>query len=146
VVDALSRHIYDDTEELLAASQCKANWLEDVEKVYQMDPVVVAKLEQLATKTHQGNYTFTQGIIRYKGRLWIGNNVNLQQDILHALHSSLVGGHFGVHATYHRVKQKSSWPGLKKHVQTYVAQCQICQQSKSERVPALGLLEPLKIP
>jgi hypothetical protein len=121
VADALSRHIHDDTEELLAVSQCKADWLEEVAKGYQMDPVAVDKLEQLATKTHQGNYTFRQGLIRYKGRLWIGNNDKMQQEILHALHSSPVGGHSGVHATYHRVKQTFSWPGLKKHVQTYVA-------------------------
>jgi hypothetical protein len=93
VADALSRYIHVDTEELLAVSQCKADWLEAVAQGYLQDPVATEKLAQVAVKTSGGNYTLQQGIIRCKGRIWIGNNTVMQQEILHALHSSPIGGH-----------------------------------------------------
>jgi hypothetical protein len=132
VADALSRHIHEDTEELLAVSQCKADWLEAVALGYLEDPVATNKLAQLAIKNPSGNYTLQQGIIRCKGRIWIGKNTAMQQEILHALHSSPIGGHSGFHATYHRVKHTFSWPGLKKQVSMFVAQCTVCQQAKAE--------------
>ena len=70
----------------------------------------------------------------------------MQQKILHALHASPIGGHSGFHATYHRVKHIFAWPCMKKHVRQFVAQCTICQQAKTERVPYPGLLEPLQTP
>jgi hypothetical protein len=146
VADALSRHIHSGTEELLAVSQCKPVWLETVAHGYLQDPTATAKLAQLALKSPQGTYSLQQGLIRHKGRIWVGVNHSLQQEILHALHSTPIGGHSGFHATYHRVKHTFSWPGLKQHVKQFVAGCATCQQAKTEKVPYPGLLEPLQIP
>ena len=74
------------------------------------------------------------------------NNAIAQNHILQALHNSAVGGHSGVQATYHRVKQYFSWPRLKKTVQDFVAGCQVCQQAKPEHVKLPGLLQPLPVP
>jgi transposase InsO family protein len=94
----------------------------------------------------QGHYAFRQGIIRHKGRIWLGANIDMHQKILHALHASATGGHSGFHANYHRVKHSFCWPSMKKHIQQFVAKCIVCQQAKSERVAYPGLLEPLKTP
>jgi ferritin-like metal-binding protein YciE len=146
VADALSRHIHEDTEELLEISVCKPVWFEEVVMGYQQDRVAQQKLEQLAVTSPQGNYTLQKGLIRHKGRVWIGCNLELQKKILHALHTSAIGGHSGFHATYNRVKQLFSWPGLKEQVKQFVASCLVCQQAKTERVAYPGLLEPLKVP
>jgi hypothetical protein len=79
-------------------------------------------------------------------RIWVGTNALAQRHILQALHSSAVGGHSGVNATYHRVKSLFSWPHLKTSVTEYVQACQICQQAKSEHVKLPGLLQPLPVP
>jgi hypothetical protein len=47
-------------------------------------------------------------IIRHKGKTWLGNHQEAHRAILLALHSSGLGGHIGVNATYHKVKALSS--------------------------------------
>lgn len=57
-----------------------------------------------------------------------------------------MGGHFGIHATYHRVKSLFAWPKLKQTVTAFVQQCEICQQAKVEHVKLSGLLQPMPVP
>ena len=78
VADALSRHIHEDTEELLELSVCKPVWFEDVVAGYQHDKVAQQKLEHLAVAGTQGNYTLQKSLIRHKGRIWIGCNSEIQ--------------------------------------------------------------------
>jgi hypothetical protein len=131
VADALSRHIHEGTEEVQSLSQCEPIWLESVVHGYTEDSEASDKLAQMVVCSKIGNYTLHKGLIRHKGRIWLGRNAALQQDILRVLHSSAIGGQSGFHATYNRVKHLFSWPGLKKHVKTYVANCQVCQQAKT---------------
>jgi hypothetical protein len=56
-----------------------------------------------------------------------------------------VGGHSGLQATYQRIKKHFVWKGLKGDVDSFVRQCNICQQAKSERVHPAGLLWPLRV-
>jgi transposase InsO family protein len=94
----------------------------------------------------QEHYTLTNGVICYKGRIWLGNNQVVQQMVMTALHDSVVGGHSGFPVTYRRVKANFAWPGMKKHIHEFVSSCQICQQAKPERVKYPGLLLPLPVP
>lgn len=127
VADALSRHINSETEELLVVSQYKPVWLGAVTQGYLQDTISSEKLAQLTVASPQGNYSLHKGLIRHNGRIWIGANTKIQQEILQALHSSPIGGHSGFHATYHRVKHLFSWPGMKNNVKHFVAQCSVCQ-------------------
>ena len=61
-------------------------------------------------------------------------------------HSSGLGGHSGVHATYQRVAAILYWKGLWKIVREFVRNYATRQQNKSENVAAPGLLQPLPIP
>lgn len=85
------------------------------------------------------------GLIKYKGKVWLGDNVVAQQHVLQVVHQSIVGGHSGVLAIYHRIKQLFHWPGLKQAMKDFVATCAICQQVKVEHVRQPGLLQPLPI-
>jgi hypothetical protein len=57
-----------------------------------------------------------EGIIRYKGRIWVDNSQLAQEHILQALHANGVGGHSGIQATYNRVKALFAWQKLKASV------------------------------
>lgn len=91
-------------------------------------------------------FSLSQGIIRFKNKVWIANNSALQTRLVAALHSSVIGGHSGSKATYHRVKQLFQWKGMKQDVDTFIKQCQVCQQAKHENIHPGGLLQPLPIP
>lgn len=143
-VDALSR--CDHTSEINAVSECLPTWVQRLQDGYADDDQAKQLLVELAIApdSHQ-DFSLHNGVLKYKGRVWVGNNKIAQIHILVALHDSGLGGHSGVSATYTRVKQFFAWPGLKQTVQEFVKQCQICQQAKTERIKTLGLLQPLPI-
>jgi transposase InsO family protein len=85
-------------------------------------------------------------LIRYKGHLWIADNSALRTKLIGALHDSAIGGHSGGRATYQRIKGLYYWLGMKRHIEDWIKQCQICQQAKHEHIAPAGLLQPLPVP
>lgn len=146
VADALSRRPHP-TSHCFAASSCTPQWLEDVVAGYADDPAALELMAKLSLHPESvPHFTFTNGVLRYKNRIWLGNNSALQQKVLTALHSTPLGGHSGIPVTLRKLKQFFAWPGIRKTVQTFVASCTICQQAKPDRARYPGLLQPLPIP
>lgn len=143
VADALSRVL----PQCMALSVPIPTWAEELVDSYMTDPTSKALQEQLLLpKNHtMDDYTLKAGIIRFKGRILVCNVPELRNHLLSALHSSPVGGHSGVRATYHRVKGIFYWPGLKADVEHFIAACPICQRAKHENCLQPGLLEPLPV-
>jgi hypothetical protein len=48
-----------------------------------------------------------------------------KRKILQEFHEQSIGGHLGMN-----IKQYISWPGMKKEIEDYVRQCEICQKNK----------------
>lgn len=145
--DALSRRAHKDTPSIAALSVCKPAWLEAVRSSYHEDPATKDLLTRLAVDPAcEPDYQLQNGILRFKGRVWIGASTETQLHIVGALHASATGGHSGFHATYNRVKRLFAWKGMKQQLKQFVQQCLICQQAKTERVSPAGLLQPLPIP
>ncbi|CAO2206554.1 unnamed protein product [Urochloa humidicola] len=143
--DALSRQSH--SVEVMALSTSIPKWLETVIEGYQSDPKSKELLTELSlTGSNEKGYTLVDGVIRYKGRIWLGNHKEAHQAILLALHSSGVGGHSGITATYHKIKNLFAWPGMKEDIKNYVQACQVCSQAKPEHCKLPGLLQPLPIP
>jgi len=57
-----------------------------------------------------------------------------------------MGGHSGVFRTFKRLSGMFFWEGMRKDIQNYVAQCEICQKNKYQALNPAGLLQPLPIP
>lgn len=143
VADALSRM----WPKCMAISSVTPLWAEDPITSYKNDPVTKALQEKLLLQKAETvtDYTLHASIIRYKGKILVGNDKNLQEQLIAALHSSPVGGHSGMRATYQRIKGIFYWPGMKQHVETYIASCPVCQRAKHENCPQPGLLDPLPV-
>lgn len=145
VAYALSRQQHE--YELPAISATIPKWLEVVLEGYNNDPQAKQLLtEQSIVGTNDKGYSLTDGVIRYKGKIWLGNHKEAHQAILLALHSSGLGGHSGATAIYHKVKALFSWPGMKTSIKKYITECQVCSQAKLEHGRFPGLLQPLPIP
>jgi transposase InsO family protein len=131
----------------LAVSSATPAWIEEIANSYEQDEKaseLVAKLS--VTPSDDTGFALNNGLLRYKGKIWVGNVQSLKTKIMHALHSGPLGGHSGIPVTIRRIKQYFVWSGLTKDVQTFVSTFQICQQAKPERVKYPGLLQPLPIP
>lgn len=91
-------------------------------------------------------YSLQNGIIQFHNRVWIGENKNLQQSILHALHNSAIGGHSGFPVTYNMLKKLFAWKGMKMDAKAFVSSCATCVQAKLDRAAYPSLLAPLPVP
>ncbi|WVZ91209.1 hypothetical protein U9M48_037412 [Paspalum notatum var. saurae] len=131
--DALSRHPSPPAQ-LAAISSSVPQWATALTTAYATDPSAQDLLVQLSVaQTPVGHYTLHQGLIKYKGRLWLGSYTSIHQQIFHALHSSAIGGHSGFPVTYRRIKQLFYWPGMKSMIHKWVQSCQVCNQAKPDR-------------
>lgn len=143
--DALSR--VGQHMECAAISTCQPDWLQEVANSYSTDVDAQARLTRLALHSPDAQgFSLQDGVIRLHNRLWIGNNSALHTKLISAMHASPVGGHSGILATYQRVKHLFAWAGMKRAVEDFVHQCQICQQAKHENSRPAGTLQPLKPP
>jgi hypothetical protein len=79
-------------------------------------------------------------------QIWVRQNSALKTKFIDAFHSTPMGGHSGVQATYLRIKKHFQWRGIKIGVDNFVKQCAICQHDKADRLHPVGLLQPLPIP
>jgi hypothetical protein len=102
--------------------------------------------ELSVTGSNEKGFTLTDGIIKLKGKVWLGNHTEAHKAVLTALHDSGVGGHSGITATYNKIKALFAWPKMKQDITAYVNNCQVCQKAKSEHSRLPGLLQPLPIP
>ena len=103
VADSLSRvgHLMA----LQAVASIQPAWVQEVINSYATDPKAQDMLTKLALHSPDDNcFMLHQNIIRHQGKVWIGDNSALQTRLIAALHSSPIGGHSGINATYHRLK------------------------------------------
>jgi hypothetical protein len=70
----------------------------------------------------------------------------IRELILREAHDSAYSIHPGSTMTYHDLKSRYLWYGMKRAIAEYAALCDNCQRVKAERQRPTGLLQPLKIP
>jgi hypothetical protein len=147
VADALSRRPHTSEESCLALSAVVPQWCDDVIAGYSSDPQAQSYIEQLVLSPDSvPHFSYHNGLLRYKNRLWLGNNKPLQLRVIQAMHTSALGGHSGTPMTYRRVRHLFAWKGLKQDIHQFVTSCPTCQQSKPDRARYPGLLQPLPVP
>jgi transposase InsO family protein len=146
VADALSRRPSDNLDCYHISSSTPV-WLSKVIAGYEADPHTQQLIAELTLhQAPDSPFQLKAGLLRYKGRIWVGANPSLQLKIVSTMHDSAIGGHSGFLVTYRRVHQLFAWPKMKSYIKEYVAACSICQQSKPDRAKYPGLLQALPIP
>jgi hypothetical protein len=102
---------------------CQPKWTQEVASSYAIDNEAQMLLAELAVYSpNKEGFPLNQGLIRFKGRLWIGNNTALHTKLISAFHQSDVVGHSGATATYHCANKLFAWTGLKASDTGFVSQ------------------------
>ena len=132
VADALSRR--DENAACQSIIAIVSGWMKELEESYEKAGWLREILAQLVVNpTVVLDYTLTNGLVRYKGRLVVGDDPTLKEKILKALHCSPAGGHSGIRVTYQKVNQLFFFLSRQKiEVLEFVMACAECHQCKHE--------------
>ena len=95
----------------------------------------------LETILHSGPRSLTKGIeewnledgiILYRGHIYIPKDNNLRRDIVKMYHDHPAVGHPGRWKTYELISREYWWPGLSQFTKNYVDGCATCQATKNK--------------
>jgi hypothetical protein len=121
--------------------------MEQVLASFEQDTTCLNLLIKLSIDPHAiPKFSLQEGVLRHKGKLVIGDNTDLKNQLLESFHKYAFGGHSGERATLKRLQLIFYWPKMQQLVKAYVQTCPICQKNKSENTPYPGLLAPLTVP
>lgn len=148
MADALSRLPETNNKaQLNSISAAQLNWLQDVVASYDDDQFAQGVITKLSTGEVTGDqWQYVQGLLKYEGKIYVGNKGSMRHKLLQELHDGVMGGHSGQDATLRRVKQFFFWPAMKNDVTRYVQECDTCQRVKTGHQFPGGLLQPLPVP
>ncbi|WJZ97121.1 hypothetical protein VitviT2T_015752 [Vitis vinifera] len=108
------------------------------------------QLVQLMEKVKRGSkldfVLSDDGILRFGTRLCVPNDGDLRRELLKEAHCSKFGIYPGGVKMYRDLKQNYWWPGMKRDIARFVAQCLVCQHVKAKHQRLVGSLQPLSIP
>jgi transposase InsO family protein len=85
-------------------------------------------------------------LLRYRGRMYIPEDGDIQSIILKESHRVLYCAHLGVKKMYVDTRKIFFWVGMKCDVVHFIAKCLKCQQVKAEHHHPTGLLQPHDVP
>ncbi|XP_019431364.1 PREDICTED: uncharacterized protein LOC109338552 [Lupinus angustifolius] len=126
VVDALSRMegvecqailVHTLNSELLGRIQ--GTWNNDVNSDASLQRVILQLQSDPAKHKH---YTWNGIELRRKGKLVVGKDGSLRQELLQWFHEAASGGHSGRNATIQRIRVVLYWKGLNKDVKSFIQQ------------------------
>jgi len=89
-------------------------------------------------------WNYEDGLILYKGLIYIPNNKELKCKVTQQFHNNLMG-HPGQWKTIELLSREYWWPGITKFVKAYIQGCAICQTTKIQP-PTKVPIKPNEIP
>lgn len=92
------------------------------------------------------DYTEENGIILYKGLIYVPNDKGLQERIIYAFHNTIIAGHPGPYKTVEYITRNYWWPTIMGQVQRYCHGCEGCQSNKPHVGTTTAPLNPHTIP
>src|SRR5258706_15046518 len=125
----------------------EAVFMERIRQSDQYNDLVVKALKALdAGELCSNEWTCTEEVVLYRGRVYVPDDPQLHHDLVHAHHSAAVTRHPRRWKTLELVSQNYWWPGLSRYITKFVAGCDACNQMKTFPTQKVGKLIPNKVP
>ncbi|GKB95903.1 transposon ty3-I gag-pol polyprotein [Tanacetum coccineum] len=94
--------------------------LQRIKVSWESDPNIQQIISKVQDRSSVGSkFTWQDDQLRRNGKLVIGSNENLRQELLKYYHDEPLGGHSGVEASYKRLKVVFYWKGMKRSVREH---------------------------
>ena len=83
--------------------------------------------QQSIEKRYEGYKLEEDGILTYKGRIYILNVAGLRRVVMDEIHQAPYSGHPGYQKTIATARKQYFWPGMKKDIVEYISMCMKCK-------------------
>ncbi|KAK8934918.1 hypothetical protein KSP39_PZI014856 [Platanthera zijinensis] len=103
-------------------------------------------LQRYAKDGPEDQFSWDNGLLRRNGRVCVPSVSKLREELMYEAHFAKYSVHPGSTKMYRDLKKLFWWPGLKKDVARYVAECNTCALVKAECQKPGGFLKSLPIP
>jgi len=110
------------------------------------DPKLRETAECLGTEKAKDFEMGGDGVLRFRGRVCIPEDLEVKGMILEEGHKSRFSMHPGMTKMYHDLRESFWWTGMKSDIARYVSSCLTCQKAKTEHQRPRGMLQQLEIP
>jgi len=117
-----------------------------IKEMQLLDPKLQRTLELLGIEKVKDFVIGSDGVLRFRGRVCIPEDLEVKGMILEEGHKSRFSMHPGMTKMYHDMKESFWWSGMKSDVARYVASCLTCQKAKAQHQRPGGMLQQLEIP
>ena len=88
--------------------------------------------QQSLEKRYEGYQLEEDGLLTYKGRIYILNVAYLRRVVMDEIHQTSYSGHLGYQKTIATTRKQYFWIGMKKDMAEYISRCMECQEVKVE--------------
>jgi hypothetical protein len=123
--DKLNLRIVANTEAM--EMEVSSSLLQEIQRGQQEYEKVQEIKRNIKEEKSPGFLEDDEGVLWYKGRIYVPNVKELKAKILHEAHESAYSIHPGGNKMYHDLKATYLWYGIKRDVAEYVALCDTCQ-------------------
>ncbi|BAF14549.1 Os04g0389000, partial [Oryza sativa Japonica Group] len=142
VADALSRRD-EHLAEALALSAPQFSLFDELRHEVLTSPELTAIRDDIAKGSKPPAWAFTDGLITFKGRIFVSASSPSLPAILELAHGL---GHEGTQNTLSRLRADFHLARDRAVVQEHARACFTCQQNKTEHLQPAGLLQSLPVP
>ena len=102
--------------------------------------------QQSLEKRYEGYKLEEDGLLTYKGRIYIPKVAYLRRMVMDEIHQAPYSSHPGYQKTIATARKQYFWLGIKKDMVEYISRCMKFQQVKVEHQHPGGLLQPFPVP
>src|SRR5260221_802818 len=121
--------------------------MEQIRQSAQFDDPVVKALKALDMgELRSDEWTHAEGVVLYRGKVYVLDNPQLHHDLVHAHHSARVARHPRHWKMLELVSWNYWWPGLSRYIAKFIAGCDACNRTKTFPTQKVGKLIPNKVP
>jgi len=107
----------------------------------------VRELRQASSKTvHSVEWSEDEGLLRFRGKIYVPQNPDLQRRVVSLCYDTKVVGHPGHWKTLKLVSRDYWWSQMSRYIRQYISTCNLCIRTKLIRQAPVGKLHPLWIP